>query len=65
MLVETGNAECVVCGGSDSTSNAEVPLPKHVTAALANYSKSGVTGTSKQMGMPWTWLPSAPKIAER
>jgi acetyl-CoA acetyltransferase len=40
-LIEAGEAECVVAGGADSTSNAEVPLPRELTLALGKYSMGG------------------------
>jgi acetyl-CoA acyltransferase len=46
-LIENGNADVVLAGGSDSSSNAEIVLPKHMSQALGKYkySKSnGVTG---------------------
>jgi acetyl-CoA acyltransferase len=46
-LIENGNADVVLAGGSDSVSNAEIVLPKHMSKALGKYqySKSNrVTG---------------------
>ena len=71
--VERGDAECVVAGGVDSTSNAEMPLPQHVTSALGVYQMGGGNKRGWQgwrellsgLGMPWTWLPSAPTVSER
>jgi len=71
--VERGDAECVVAGGVDSTSNAEMPLPQHVTNALALYQMGGGNKRGWQgwrelltgLGLPWTWLPSAPTVSER
>ena len=71
--VERGEADCVIAGGVDSTSNAEMPLPQHVTSALALYQMGGGNKRGWQgwrellsgLGMPWTWLPSAPTVSER
>ena len=71
--VERGDAECVIAGGVDSTSSAEMPLPQHVTNALALYQMGGGNKRGWQgwrelltgLGMPWTWLPSAPTVSER
>lgn len=71
--VERGEVECVIAGGVDSTSNAEMPLPQHVTNALALYQMGGGNKRGWQgwrelltgLGMPWTWLPSAPTVSER
>ena len=71
--VERGDAECVVAGGVDSTSSAEMAMPQHVTNALALYQMGGGNKRGWQgwrellsgLGMPWTWLPSAPTVSER
>ena len=71
--VETGHARCIVAGGVDSCSSAEMPLPQHVTAALAQYQMGGgnKAGWKGQwallsgMGWPWHWLPSQPTVSER
>jgi acetyl-CoA acyltransferase len=68
--IERGEADVVIAGGSDSTSNAEVALPQKAVHALAPmaFGKAGpkeVLGVLSQL-MPITdILPKMPKIAER
>ena len=72
-LIEHGDAACVVAGGSDSLSSAEVPLPSRLTLALGKYqmgggSKNGMNGVLEllqNVGSPLGWIPSVPAIAER
>jgi acetyl-CoA acyltransferase len=70
--VERGDADIVIAGGSDSTSNASVNLPQKVVHALAPYAMGGKSmGPNELLGvlsqlMPITEIiPSVPKIAER
>ncbi len=68
--IERGEADVVIAGGSDSTSNAEIALPQKLVHALAPvaFGKAGpgdMLGVLSQM-MPITEiLPKMPKIAER
>ncbi len=69
--IERGEADVIIAGGSDSTSNAEVALPQkvvHAAAPLAFGKKAtpgDVLGVLSQL-MPITdILPKMPKIAER
>lgn len=68
--IERGEADVVIAGGSDSTSNAEIKLPQkvvHAAAPLAfgKATPGDVLGLLAQM-MPITdVLPKMPKIAER
>lgn len=72
-LIETGQAECVIAGGSDSTSNCDVPIPRHLQHALGKYTKGGgskkgyqgMVEFAKEAGLPTSWVPEAPAIAER
>jgi acetyl-CoA acyltransferase len=72
-LIEAGDCETVIAGGSDSLSSGEVPLPRALTLALGKYtmgggSKKGFGGVIdllKQAGLPNTWIPSQPGIEER
>lgn len=72
-LIESGQANCVIAGGSDSTSNCDVPIPRHLQHALGKYTKgggnkngySGLLEFVKEAGLPTSWLPEAPAIAER
>jgi acetyl-CoA acyltransferase len=68
--IERGEAEVVVAGGSDSTSNAEVKLPQKVVHALAplmfgKRSAADVLGVLSQLTPLSELLPRMPKIAER
>ncbi len=68
--IERGDADVIIAGGSDSTSNAEIKLPQkvvHAAAPLAfgKATPGDVLGLLAQM-MPITEvLPRMPKIAER
>jgi acetyl-CoA acyltransferase len=68
--IERGEADVVVAGGSDSTSNAEIKLPQKVVHALAPLALGKPTprdylGVLSQL-MPITeLLPERPRVAER
>jgi acetyl-CoA acyltransferase len=68
--IERGEADVVIAGGSDSTSNAEIKLPQKVVHAAAPLAFGKATprdilGVLSQL-MPITdILPRMPKIAER
>lgn len=68
--IERGDADVMIAGGSDSTSNAELKLPQKVVHALAPLAFGKATpkdmlGVLSQL-MPITEiLPKMPKIAER
>jgi acetyl-CoA acyltransferase len=71
-LIEHGHANVVIAGGSDSTSNGEISLPRHIGHALGQYQYGKDKGTFKGLakllkdsGSPSTWLPVPPAIAER
>lgn len=69
--IERGDHEVVIAGGSDSTSNAEMPMPAGLVKALGKLSFGGKLTTGKVMRAlaeiktASDILPSAPKIAER
>ena len=71
--IETGAASVIIAGGTDSTSNAEMPLPRQLTVALGTYqmgggNKKGWTGKRELLanaGSPFSWFPSAPTVSER
>ncbi|MBX7097349.1 MAG: acetyl-CoA C-acyltransferase [Myxococcaceae bacterium] len=68
--IERGEADVVLCGGSDSTSNAEVKLPQKVVHALAplafgKASPGDVLGVLAQLMPLSEILPKMPRIAER
>jgi acetyl-CoA acyltransferase len=70
QTIERGDADVMIAGGSDSTSNAELKLPQKVVHALAPLAFGKATprdmlGVLSQL-MPLTEiLPKMPKIAER
>jgi acetyl-CoA acyltransferase len=68
--IERGEADVVIAGGSDSTSNAEVKLPQKLVHAAAPlvYGKAtpgDVLGVLAQLLPLSELLPRAPRIAER
>lgn len=69
--IERGEADVVIAGGGDSTSNAQITLPQKVVHALAPVvfgKKASVTdylGVLSQMMPLHEVLPKQPKIAER
>jgi acetyl-CoA acyltransferase len=69
--IERGNADVMIAGGSDSTSNAEVKLPQKVIHAVAPVALRGGASIGDWLGVaaqlaPFTdLLPKRPKIAER
>eukprot|EP00455_Lapot_gusevi_P012938 TRINITY_DN1622_c0_g1_i1.p1 TRINITY_DN1622_c0_g1~~TRINITY_DN1622_c0_g1_i1.p1 ORF type:complete len:489 (-),score=202.78 TRINITY_DN1622_c0_g1_i1:266-1642(-) len=73
MLVETGNADVVVAGGSDSLSSGELPMPRKLTLALGHYqmgggNKKGWNGVKKLLqdaGPVSQWMPKPNSISER
>nr|CAJ2477930.1 unnamed protein product [Leishmania braziliensis]CAJ2478332.1 unnamed protein product [Leishmania braziliensis] len=66
MLVEGGHADVVIAGGSDSVSNAEVPLPRSVTHGMMMAQKKGIMGFFKEAGYnPSKWFPSGVALTER
>jgi acetyl-CoA acyltransferase len=68
--IERGEADVVIAGGSDSTSNAEVKLPQKLVHAAAplvfgRRTPSDVLGALAQLFPISEMLPRIPKIAER
>ena len=68
--IERGDADLVIAGGSDSTSNAEVKLPQKLVHAAVPFvfgkpTASDVLGALGQLWPPSELLPRAPRIAER
>lgn len=68
--IERGEADVVIAGGSDSTSNAEIKLPQKVIHAAAplyfgKATPADVLGVLWQLMPPSEILPRVPKIAER
>lgn len=69
--IERGDADVIIAGGSDSTSNADVTLPKKVVHALAPFAFGKKIKPSDAMQilaqlMPLSEvIPSMPKVAER
>ena len=69
--IERGEADVVIAGGSDSTSNAEIKLPQKLIHALApvvmgkKASMNDYLGVLSQLMPLSDIMPSRPKIAER
>lgn len=69
--IERGEADVIIAGGSDSTSNAEVKLPQKLVHALAPLALGGkvtpqdVLGVLSQLTPITELLPRRPQIAER
>ena len=68
--IERGDADVIIAGGSDSTSNAEVKLPQKLVHAAVPFvfgkpTASDVLGAFGQLWPPGDLLPRAPKVAER
>ena len=68
--IERGDADVVIAGGSDSTSNAEIKLPQKVVHAMAPLAFGKATpadmlGVLSQLVPISEILPKMPKIAER
>lgn len=70
-MIERGEAEVIIAGGSDSTSNAEVKMPQsfvHKTAPVLMSGKSGVgdyLGLLAKISVRKDLLPQRPAIRER
>ena len=68
--IERGDADVMIAGGSDSTSNAELKLPQKVVHALAPLAFGKATPADYLGALGKLWpineiLPTRPKIAER
>lgn len=68
--IERGDADVMIAGGSDSTSNAEIKLPQKVVHAMAplafgKATPADVLGVLAQLMPISEILPKRPKIAER
>src|SRR5262245_34188439 len=68
--IERGDADVIIAGGSDSTSNAEVKLPQKLVQAAApvafgKATVSDVFGMLAQLMPLNELLPRMPKVAER
>jgi acetyl-CoA acyltransferase len=68
--IERGDADVVIAGGSDSTSNAEIKLPQKVVHALAplafgKATPGDILGVAAQLFPLREILPKMPRIAER
>ncbi|HSS38650.1 MAG TPA: acetyl-CoA C-acyltransferase, partial [Polyangia bacterium] len=69
-MIERGEADVVIAGGSDSTSNAEVKLPQKLVHALAplmfgKRTAADMMGALSQLMPPGDLLPRSPKAVER
>jgi acetyl-CoA acyltransferase len=68
--IERGDADVMIAGGSDSTSNAEIKLPQKVVHAMAPLAFGKATPADYLGVLAQLWpiteiLPQRPKIAER
>ncbi len=69
--IERGEADVVIAGGADSTSNAEIKLPQHLVHALAPLalgkakSARSILSVLSQLTPITELLPRKPEIAER
>jgi acetyl-CoA acyltransferase len=67
--IENGDAEVIIAGGGDSSSNVSLTLPPEVMRAVGPYGlgKAGLVATLKKMLglLPFKWLPKQPAVAER
>ena len=69
--IERGDADVIIAGGSDSTSNAPIAFPSKVTRTLAPIALSGKATMQDYLGalaqlMPLSEvLPKQPRVAER
>jgi acetyl-CoA acyltransferase len=68
--IERGDADVVIAGGSDSTSNAEVKLPQRLVRAVApiafgKATLGDVVGMATKLAPLGELVPRMPKIAER
>jgi acetyl-CoA acyltransferase len=69
--IERGDAEVIIAGGGDSTSNAEVPLPRKVMQTIAPVAMNKKATPADWLGAiaklaPFTdVLPRRPRVAER
>ena len=69
--IERGEADVIIAGGSDSTSNATVAMPAEFVRSVAPFAMGKQTGVGGFFGMlgglfpPTKVLPKMPKVAER
>jgi acetyl-CoA acyltransferase len=70
-MIERGDADVIIAGGSDSTSNAPIAFPTKVTRTLAPLALSGkatphdILGALSQLIPLSEVLPRQPRVAER
>lgn len=69
--IERGEADVIIAGGSDSTSNATLAMPESFVRAVAPYAMGRSKGAKALFGMlgqiarPSRVFPKMPKVAER
>jgi acetyl-CoA acyltransferase len=69
--IERGEADVIIAGGSDSTSNATLAMPEEFVRSVAPFAMGRTSGVSGFFGMmggffpPTKALPKMPKVAER
>lgn len=72
MIIKGGHADCVIAGGSDSVSHAEVPLPRGLTRGFAMTMFGGAKDFQGKLNKFWQysgpagkWIPTFPAIGEK
>ena len=69
--IERGEADVIIAGGSDSTSNATLAMPEEFVRSVAPFAMGRTSGPAGFFGMmgaflpPTKALPKMPKVAER
>ena len=67
--IENGDADVLIAGGGDSSSNVPLTMPSEVMRAVGPFGlgKAGLWPTLKKvLGLlPFRWLPKQPEVAER
>ncbi len=69
--IERGEADVIIAGGSDSTSNATLAMPEEFVRSVAPFAMGKTSGVGGFFGMlgglfpPTRALPKMPKVAER
>jgi acetyl-CoA acyltransferase len=67
--IENGDADVLIAGGGDSSSNVPLTMPSEVMRAVGPFGlgKAGLFPTLKKvLGLlPFKWLPKQPEVAER
>ena len=72
MMIRGGHSNCIIAGGSDSVSHAELPIPNDLTRGLAMTVYGGAKTPKGKLEQFWKhagpiakWLPGMPSVAEK